>query len=146
MKAKPNIILLADDDEDDRLIIQEAIDETEFEGRIQTVTDGEELLNYLHRRGRWTNPDTSPVPGLILLDLNLPKKDGRQILQEIKNHPQLKSIPIVVLTTSKAQQDIHQTYLLGVNSFVTKPISFKKMVTVMNAIAQYWFDVVKLPH
>lgn len=142
---KPITILLADDDEDDRMMAKEALEESKLANDFHTVNDGEELLDYLYRRGRFTDPVTSPRPGLILLDLNMPKKDGREALGEIKADPELRQIPIVVLTTSKAEEDIFRTYDLGVNSFITKPVSFDGLVQVMKSLAHYWFTIVKLP-
>jgi len=142
----PVKILMADDDEDDRLMAREALEEAHFSNDIYFVENGEELLDYLHHRGKYSNPADSPHPGLILLDLNMPKKDGREALKEIKADQKLRHIPIVVLTTSKAEDDIFKTYRLGVNSFITKPVSFDGLVDVMRTLAKYWFQVVKLPY
>lgn len=144
--AKPITILMADDDEDDRLMTKEALEESRVANDIRFVTDGEELLDYLYRRGEYSDPEKSPRPGLILLDLNMPKKDGREALREIKADPDLRQIPVVVLTTSKDEEDIIRTYDLGVNSFITKPVSFEGLVFVINTLAQYWFQIVQLPH
>ncbi len=138
-------ILMADDDEDDRLMAKEALNEAKVVNDIRFVEDGEELLDYLYCRGKYENPADAPRPGLILLDLNMPKKDGREALKDIKSDPELIKIPIVILTTSKAEEDICRTYDLGVNSFVTKPVSFEGLVDVMKALTYYWFDIVKLP-
>ncbi len=138
-------ILMADDDEDDRLMTKEAFEEARLANELRFVEDGEELMDYLHRRGKYTDPAESPRPGLILLDLNMPKKDGREALREIKSDPDLKRIPIVVLTTSKADEDIYRSYDLGVNSFITKPVSFDGMVYIITSLAQYWFQIVRLP-
>ena len=142
---KPITILLADDDEDDRMMGREALEESKLANDLHMVEDGEELLDYLYRRGRYSDPATSPRPGLILLDLNMPRKDGREALKEIKADPELRQIPVVVLTTSKAEEDIFRTYDLGVNSFITKPVSFEGLVNVMKSLAHYWFTIVKLP-
>ena len=142
---KPITILLADDDEDDRMMGREALEESKLANDLHMVEDGEELLDYLYRRGRYSDPATSPRPGLILLDLNMPRKDGREALKEIKADPELRQIPVVVLTTSKAEEDIFRTYDLGVNSFITKPVSFDGLVQVMKSLAHYWFTIVKLP-
>ncbi len=139
------IILMADDDEDDRMMAKEALEEAQLVNDIRFVVDGEELLDYLYRRGKFSDPADSPKPGLILLDLNMPRKDGREALEEIKADHSLCQIPIVVLTTSKAEEDICHTYNLGVNSFITKPVSFDGLVSVMTGLAQYWFEVVSLP-
>ncbi len=144
-KVKSITILMADDDEDDRLMTKEALDEARLANDLRFVEDGEELLDYLYRRGKYTDPDDSPLPGLILLDLNMPKKDGREALREIKADPNLKRIPIVVMTTSQAEVDIYRSYDLGVNSFITKPVSFDGLVYVVTMLAQYWFQIVRLP-
>ena len=141
----PITILLADDDADDRMLARDALAESRVANDLRFVEDGEELLEYLHRRGRYADPSTSPRPGLILLDLNMPRKDGREALREIKGDPSLRHIPIVVLTTSKAEEDIYRTYDLGVNSFITKPVSFDGLVAVMKALGRYWFEIVELP-
>jgi CheY-like chemotaxis protein len=138
-------ILMADDDEDDRLMAKEALEEARLCNALHFVEDGEELLDYLHGRGHYAEATNAPRPGLILLDLNMPRKDGREALKEIKSDPDLRQIPIVVLTTSKAEEDIYRTYDLGVNSFITKPVSFEGLVEVMQTLASYWFRIVKLP-
>ncbi len=143
--ANSIIILMADDDEDDRLMTKEAFEEARLANELRFVEDGEELLDYLCHRGKYEDPASAPRPGLILLDLNMPKKDGREALKEIKADPDLRQIPIVVLTTSKADEDIYKSYDLGVNSFITKPVSFEGMVFVITTLAQYWFQIVQLP-
>lgn len=140
----PITILLADDDADDRMLTKDALAESRLANDLRWVEDGEELLDYLNRRGRYENGD-APRPGLILLDLNMPRKDGREALREIKANPSLRQIPIVVLTTSKAEEDIYRTYDLGVNSFITKPVTFDGLVAVMKALGRYWFEIVELP-
>jgi CheY-like chemotaxis protein len=147
MKPQENAItiLMADDDEDDRMMSMDALREARLANDLHFVEDGEELMDYLHCRGKYTGCNNAPRPGLILLDLNMPKKDGREALKEIKSDPSLRRIPIVVLTTSKAEEDILRTYDLGVNSFITKPVSFEGLVTVMKTLAEYWFEIVKLP-
>ncbi|HSI33270.1 MAG: response regulator [Phycisphaerae bacterium] len=142
---KPITILLADDDSDDRMLARDALKESRLANDMREVENGEELLEYLNRRGKWTNPVLSPVPGLILLDLNMPRKDGREALREIKSDPRFRHIPIVVLTTSKAEEDIYRSYDLGVNSFITKPVTFDGLVGVMKALGRYWFEIVELP-
>lgn len=141
---KPITILLADDDPDDRKLTQEAFDENRLSNQLVCVEDGEQLLDYLLRRGPYLNR-ANDLPGLILLDLNMPRKDGREALKEIKTHPELRRIPIVVLTTSKAEEDILRSYDLGVNSYVTKPVTFKSLVELIKALGHYWFEVVELP-
>lgn len=143
--SKPITILLADDDPDDRLLAKQALERSRLANDLRFVEDGEELVDYLRRRGRFVDPHTSPRPGLILLDLNMPRKDGREALKEIKNDPKLRDIPIVILTTSKADEDIVRTYNLGVNSYITKPVKFSALVSVMKAIGKYWFEIVELP-
>ena len=138
-------ILLADDDADDRMMATDALEESRLANDLRCVEDGEELMDYLHRRGKFAPPNDAPRPGLILLDLNMPRKDGREALKEIKAEPELRSIPVIVLTTSKAEEDIYRTYDLGVNSFITKPVNFESLVAVMKALGKYWFEIVELP-
>ncbi len=144
-KARPITILLADDDADDRLLTREALDENRLANDLREVSDGTELLDYLHRRGAYAAPGAAPRPGLILLDLNMPKMDGREALEHIKADPELRTIPIVVLTTSQVEEDIYRTYDLGVNSFISKPVTFVGLVAAMQAIGRYWFEIVDLP-
>jgi CheY-like chemotaxis protein len=139
-------ILLADDDEEDRSMTISALRERRVANEIRCVGDGEELSDYLFHRGRYANPYDAPTPGLILLDLNMPKKDGREVLAEIKADPSLRSIPVVVLTTSKAEEDVARTYDLGVNSFITKPVTFEGLVGAMEAFSRYWLEIVELPN
>lgn len=141
----PIIILLADDDADDRMLTREALAESRLANDLRFVEDGEELMHYLNHRGRFADPASSPRPGLILLDLNMPRKDGREALEEIKSDPALRHIPVVVLTTSKAEEDVYRSYDLGVNSFVIKPVSFEGLVAVMRGLGRYWFEIVELP-
>ena len=143
--AKPITILMAEDDAEDRMLAREALEESRLANDLRFVEDGEELMDYLHHWGRYSDPSNSPFPGLVLLDLNMPRKDGREALREIKDDPQLRRIPIVVLTTSKAEEDIHRTYDLGASSFITKPVKFEGLVEVMKALRQYWFEIVELP-
>lgn len=139
------IILIADDDDDDCMLTQEALAESRLANAARIVKDGEELMDYLYNRGQYTDKKFAPRPDLIFLDLNMPKKDGREALREIKADSQLRSIPIIVLTTSKAEEDIHQSYDLGANSFIIKPMTFSSLVEVMKIIGKYWFETVKLP-
>jgi CheY-like chemotaxis protein len=143
--TKPIVILLADDDAEDRDITRKALEKNRLANEFYSVADGEELLDFLHHRGRFTPPALSPTPGLILLDLNMPKKDGREALAEIKADPALRRIPVVVMTTSKAEEDIFRTYDLGSNSFISKPITFAGLVEVTMVLGQYWFQIVTLP-
>jgi CheY-like chemotaxis protein len=142
---KPFTILLADDDPEDRMLTRDALAESKCANRLDTVEDGEQLLDYLRRRGAYANLTGTPLPGLILLDLNMPRKDGREALREIKGDPALRRIPVVVLTTSKAEEDIYRTYDLGVNSFITKPVKFDGLVTIMQTLSRYWVEFVELP-
>jgi two-component system response regulator len=135
-------ILLADDDEDDRLLTRQALRDARLANDVQTVNDGVELLEYLKRRGRFAQ---APRPGLILLDLNMPRMDGREALEQIKQDPDLRSIPVVVLTTSKAEEDVVASYDLGVNSFITKPVTFPGLVDAMRVFSRYWVEIVDLP-
>ena len=144
-EGKMITILLADDDPDDRKLTQDAFVENRLVNVLNCVEDGEELMEYLHRQGRYVDQKDAPLPGLILLDLNMPRKDGREALKEIKADPELRRIPIVVLTTSKAEEDILRTYDLGVNSYVTKPVTFKSLVELVKVLGRYWFEVVELP-
>jgi two-component system, response regulator len=139
-------ILLADDDEEDRAMTISALRERRVANEIRCVGDGEELSDYLFNRGKYASADDHPKPGLILLDLNMPKKDGREVLAEIKADAGLRSIPVVVLTTSKAEEDIARTYDLGVNSFITKPVTFDGLVQAMDAFSRYWLEIVELPN
>jgi CheY-like chemotaxis protein len=136
---------MADDDPDDCMLAREALAESRLANDLRFVSNGEELLDYLHHRGKYTELSSSPRPGLILLDLNMPKKDGREALKEIKADPNLRYIPIVVLTTSKAEEDIHRSYDLGANSFIVKPVTFSSLVEVMKTLRKYWFEIVELP-
>ncbi len=144
-KGKSITILVAEDDEDDRLLMQDALEENRLANDLHFVTDGVELMDYLKRRGDYSEPISAPRPSLILLDLNMPRKDGREALKEIKADPDLRQIPIVVLTTSKAEEDILRTYDLGVSSFIAKPVVFDSMVQIMKMVGSYWFEIVELP-
>jgi CheY-like chemotaxis protein len=145
--ALPNrmTILLADDDPDDCLLVRDALVAGSVVGSLRTVGDGEELLNYLNRRGTFSAEGAAPRPGLILLDLSMPKKDGLRAIAEIKADPALRQIPIIVMTTSNQDEDVGRSYDLGASSFVTKPVTFEALVGVMKTIGQYWFEVVELP-
>src|SRR5690348_17387882 len=143
--AKPITILMADDDPDDRQLTKDAFAESRLANDLRFVEDGEELMDYLKRRGRYSDPAASPRPGLILLDLNMPKKDGREALQEIKADPALKNIRVVVLTTSKAEEDIFRTYDLSAASYITKPVTFEQLVEVVKTLGKYWLEIVELP-
>jgi CheY-like chemotaxis protein len=143
--STPITILYADDDAEDRMLVKDAWNESHVANEMVFVEDGEELMDYLHRRGKYAQLAGSPLPGLILLDLNMPRKDGREALKEIKSDPRLRAIPIVVLTTSKAEEDIFRAYDLGVNSFIVKPVTFQSLVDLTLALNRYWFEIVELP-
>lgn len=142
---KSIIILIADDDAEDRMLVRDALEESRLKNNVHFVENGEELMDYLHHRGQFADKTKYPTPGLILLDLNMPKKDGRETLKEIKEDEHLRLIPVVVLTTSKAEEDVLRTYNLGVSSFITKPVTFASLVDVMKTLSKYWFEIVELP-
>lgn len=139
------VILMADDDDDDYLLTQKALKRSKLLNKLCRVRDGEELLQYLRNEGEFENGTECGRPGVILLDLNMPRKDGREALKEIKSDPELSDIPIVIFTTSKAEEDIYKSYKLGVNSFITKPVTFDNLIQVMQALGKYWFEIVELP-
>lgn len=143
--GKAITILMADDDADDRQMTLEAFSESRLANDLRFVEDGAELMDYLFRRNKYTDPASSPRPGLILLDLNMPKKDGREALREIKADPRLRNIRVVVMTTSKAEEDIVRTYDLGAESYVTKPVTFTSLVDVVRTLGKYWLEIVELP-
>ena len=142
---EPIIIVMADDDPEDVMLAEEALEEARLANDFHAVGDGEELLDYLYRRGEYADGADAPRPGLILLDLNMPRKDGFEALKEIKGDPDLRTIPVVVLTTSKAEEDIYRSYDLGVNSFISKPVTFDGLVDAMKTIGRYWFEIVARP-
>jgi CheY-like chemotaxis protein len=146
LPGKSITILMADDDPDDRMLTREALEESRLANYLHFVEDGEQLMAYLRRQGNYAHLAHEPLPGLILLDLNMPKKDGREALKEIKADPSLRFVPVVVLTTSKAEEDILRTYDLGVNSFIVKPVTFDSLVDILKTLAKYWFEIVELPH
>ncbi len=144
--ADPSIvILMAEDDPDDRFLAREALTESRLANELYFVENGEELLDYLYHRGRYAHPSSSPRPGIILLDLNMPRMDGRQALAQIKTDPNLHHIPIVILTTSQAEEDILRSYDLGANAYITKPVTFDGLVQVMSTLGIFWFEIVRLP-
>lgn len=144
-ESRRSVILVADDDCDDCLLLKEAAQEAQVPAELHFVHNGEVLLDYLYRRGRYAPPNEPPSPDLLFLDLNMPKKDGREVLRSIKEDPELRRIPVIVFTTSRAEEDVTFTYDLGVNSFVVKPNSFSNLITIMQTIEKYWFEIVKLP-
>lgn len=142
----PVTILICDDDEEDRRLTQQALEQAHVSNAVEAVEDGEQLLDYLYQRGAYAGETgAAPRPGLILLDLNMPKMDGREVLKIIKGDPKLRDIPVVVLTTSRFDQDVHKSYELGVNSFITKPVTFTGLVEAMNVLGRYWLEIVELP-
>ena len=142
----PITILVCDDDEDDRMLTQQALEDAHISNSVRFVEDGEQLLDYLYQRGAYAGETgKAPRPGLILLDLNMPKIDGREALKAIKLDPTLKDIPVVVLSTSRLDEDIARSYQLGVNSFITKPVTFSGLVEAMNVLGRYWLEIVELP-
>ena len=143
--GKPITILVADDDADDRLMIKEALDEARLANGIEFVEDGVDLMDYLQRRGKFADRSGTSNPDLLLLDLNMPRKDGREALEEIRANPDLKRIPVIILTTSAAEEDIAKTYNLGASSFITKPVSFDDLVRTMKTMTDYWLQIVTLP-
>jgi two-component system response regulator len=144
-RNKPITILLADDDPDDRQLTKEAFEENHLANDLRFVADGEELMDYLHQRGKYAAPGAAPAPGLILLDLNMPRKDGREALREIKADPRLRNIRVIVMTTSKAEEDVIRSYDLSAASYITKPVTFERLVEVIRTLGKYWLEIVELP-
>lgn len=145
-QVRPITILMADDDVDDRQMAKEAFIESKLHNDLRFVEDGVELMDYLNRRGKYVDPETSPFPGLLLLDLNMPRKDGWEALQEIKADPKLRMLRIVILTTSKAEEDILRSYGLSVASYITKPVTFSGLLEVVQVLGKYWLEIVELPN
>jgi CheY-like chemotaxis protein len=146
-RGNPVTILLADDDEEDRALTKDALQDSRLANEMRFVVDGQDLLDYLRRQGRYADPSVdAPRPGIILLDLNMPKKDGREALEEIKADPSLRRIPVVILTTSRDEIDVLRSYELGISSFITKPVTFAGLVEAMQTWRQYWFELVELPN
>jgi CheY-like chemotaxis protein len=143
--SAPINILIADDDPNDRLLTEEALAESHTMAELDFVADGLELLQFLHREGTYAGRAGAPLPGIILLDLNMPRMDGRQALQKLKSDPVLKRIPVVVMTNSRDDEDISYTYQLGASSYVIKPRGFEDLVTLMKELCRYWFRIVELP-
>lgn len=143
--VRPITLLVADDDLEDCQLLKEALEEKRLINDLRFVHDGEELMAYLRQEGQYAVPGAAPRPGLILLDLNMPRKDGREALGEIKADPELHHIPVVVLTTSRAEEDIYRSYELGVNSYITKPVTFAAFMDMVQTLGKYWFEVVELP-
>lgn len=144
-QSDSRVILLAEDDADDRMLVTRVLEKELLVSDVRTVWNGEELMDYLQRNGKYEDPDESPRPALILLDLNMPRKDGREALQEIKSNPDLKTIPVVVLTTSNSDIDVEQSYRAGVNAYITKPARFADLASAFKVLYNFWFEVVRLP-
>jgi len=142
--ARPFVILMADDDAEDCLLVRDAVEETGLPHLLRFVADGEELLEYLNRQGQYVD-GRAPRPDLILLDLNMPKKDGREVLRQLKSDPGLRPIPVVVLTTSASEDDVAYCYEMGASSFVSKPATFRAWIDVVRNLCSYWFKLVTLP-
>jgi two-component system, response regulator len=139
------VILMAEDDDEDKMLARDALEEARVKNPLETVSNGEELMDYLNRKGKFSDPKSSPVPGIILLDLNMPKKDGREALREIKANPELRRIPVIIMTTSSAEEDILRSYDLGVSGYISKPVTFEGLVEVMRSLKRYWLEIVELP-
>lgn len=138
-------VLVAEDDADDRMMVEDAFTASRLVNELRFVHDGQELLDYLRRQGAYAGIEAVPRPNVILLDLNMPRKNGFEALKEIKKDPDLRQIPIVIFTTSKEDEDIFRCYDYGGNSFITKPVTFGGLVDIVKSIENYWFDVVELP-
>jgi len=139
------VILLVEDDPEDQELTRRAFQISKLRNRLLVVDDGEQALDYLYRRGQFGRPESSPRPDLILLDLNMPKLDGRAVLKRIKEDPELRRIPVVVLTTSSQEEDILRSYDLGVNSYITKPVQMEGFMKAIKDLERYWFSLVVLP-
>ncbi len=143
--AQQTLILIAEDDPDDQLLVAEAITASKLRNPVHFVADGVELLDYLHRRGQYATQEAHELPGIILLDLNMPRKNGLEALKEIKSDGEFRKIPVVVLSTTNAIEQVVTSYNLGANSFITKPATFDQLVVIMRVMGNYWFDVNTLP-
>lgn len=139
------VVLYVEDDEDDRLLAEEALEQSSADLDVRFVCDGAEALDYLYRRDKYSSRGAAPRPSLIVLDLNMPKVDGREVLRQLKLHPQLWRIPVIILTTSTAESDIIDSYDLGVNTYIAKPASFDKLVETISIIGKYWLEVAEIP-
>jgi CheY-like chemotaxis protein len=143
--GKPAVILLAEDDPGDQELTRRALEQSRIRNELYIVEDGEEALDYLLRRGKYEDPISSPKPDLMLLDLNMPKMDGKQLLEQMRADPNLRRIPVVALTTSKQENDIIRTYDLGANSYIVKPVDMDQFVNAIKVLKDYWFQIVVLP-
>lgn len=143
VERTPIVILIADDDDEDRMLTRETFEERHLDNELRFVCDGEELMDYLKRRGKFAEPWMSPRPGLVLLDINMPKKNGHECLAEMKADPDLRDIPVFVLTTSKAEEDVHQTFELGGSSFISKPVTFNDFLDLVTTVTGYRIEIVE---
>ncbi|MGH9751030.1 MAG: response regulator [Candidatus Polarisedimenticolia bacterium] len=144
-RGTPAVILLAEDDDDDYTLIRDALQEARVLNPLLRVKDGVELLEYLRRQGAFADPEKAPAPSLILIDLNMPRKDGRTALKEMKEDRSLRGLPVVVLTTSKSEEDVLAAYDIGASTFIRKPVTFEGLVEVARGLGRYWFEIVELP-
>lgn len=138
-------ILIAEDDAEDRMFIQDAFSELQLSAYVSFLEDGEALLRYLHGDPPYEDPNLHPRPNIILMDLNMPRKDGREALREIKTHPELRSIPVIIFSTSSDSSDISQSYQSGANSYLTKPVRFQELVSMLRELKTYWLEMARLP-
>ena len=143
--SNPITILVADDDADDRLLVREAFEASKLVNDLRFVEDGVELMDYLNRRGKFSNPLSSPWPSIILLDLNMPRKDGREVMRELHMNARFQGIRVIVMTTSNSENDISSSYSLSAASYITKPITFESLVEVVRTLGRYWLEIVELP-
>lgn len=139
------VLLMAEDDSDDQDLFKDALEQYYDPVQLRFVADGEECCDYLKRRGRYADPELSPRPGLILLDLNMPRKNGKEVLSEIKADESLKSIPVIVFTTSRSPFDIQEAYQLGSNSYMVKPNTYRETLALIQQLAGFWFNAAELP-
>ena len=144
-KAKPAVILLAEDDRGDQELTRRALEAGKIRNDLRIVENGEEALAYLFRRGKYKDPVSSPRPDLLLLDLNMPRVDGREVLERVRADAELRRMAVVVLTTSRQEEDILRSYELGCNSFITKPVAMDQFIRFIQAVEEYWFQIVVLP-
>lgn len=145
-ELNPILIVIADDDPEDRMLAAEALEGSRLANEVRFVNDGQELLDYLRHQGAYADPASAPRPGLVLLDLNMPRKDGRAVLNELKADKALSAIPVVVLTSSKADEDVVRSYDLGVSSYIVKPVTFEALLDVLQNVEGYCFQIVAAPH
>ena len=145
MSGRGHIVLMADDDEDDQLLAKSAFRRSGVPMDVRFVKDGVELMDYLRHAGDFTAPESAPRPALVLIDLNMPRKDGREVLAEIRADPELQLLPVIVFTTSHSDHDVRLAYQLGANAYVTKPVSFVELAEMVGALGHYWLELVRLP-